>query len=1091
MNSNTLNITIEVDDNGTPKIKKLAKEMGSAAKTGEQGFKRTNKTLGDFNGVASTASKLVADLDDSMNLAIPSLTTIASIGFKTTIAGLTALGAAGAALITSAANQAKEIKNLSSLANMGTEDFQNFAYATQSVGVNSEKLADISKDVQDKLGDFIATGGGEFKDFFEQVAPKVGLTADALQGLSGPDVLIAVKDAMDAANVSAEEQVFYLESLANDASLLTPLLQDNGAALKEQAAQADALGIAISEIESENLLEAGAAIKQLTGLFGALKNKVAAELSPIFTDFANNIVNGMTSGAGGVDTLATSLSVKLLQSLGGVIETMRFFHNGWLGIKLVGTLAIDAIAVSLEKLFGGLRTLMTPLDLLFEGAVKLGAIDVNPFDGVEEALGIFSASSRDVTNSVLADIEKTNAGYDKAKAVITGYVGMVKDSAASDQAAAHWRQAADVAGLAAAEQKSLLNDVVAETGNTSSQIIKIKTDERYQALQLSKDAHEETLKLLEEECREEEKLAAARATAYREMYDDIEHSATEHFDHQLQSLNKQKEEYETLKLDQNITDEWYTQRYKDLEDEKLAKTGDFVDGVRLGWEQMQRDQLTWAEAGRSIFETWTADVTTTLSDSLFAVIKGDFDDMGERWSSLWDSMLQKFTDVIAQMAVTWAVSEIGNMFEGWDIFHSGIWEIKEDEVPAIVQKGEMIIPKEEAKFLRDHVGTQSFEGLLEAVSKPGLPDFSDKFLGHLSEAYVEDALKGLVGMLTGVIGPGQFFDFMMSPNVAVGNTSMALTRTGMNAFGLAGRWTEGGMRFGSMLSMSALGFTGPAAALVGALGGFLGAHIGDIIGDGLDAREFEGFRDAFENGTLAQKRAIAEFVNEMGEFGITNADELGAVLDSFYGYDTITQQYEDLNDMTLPPDSDIQFGDDLGPKGTYDSTGGVPADPSDYDTDYGGDYDGSDSDRDYNSGTGDRDYDGSSSDGIGGYRYGGISYGPESGHWELLHGVEAVVPLKDGAIPVDLSGGYFPILELMRADQYGSADLTGQDSFRKIIARLDRLEREVSRPIVVQAKLKAYIGDKEIKETMRLEAEDVYIEKGNQRGAGRLRYAAA
>ena len=62
MNSNTLNITIEVDDKGTPKIKKLGSEMDAASKKGEKGFKRTNKSLGDFNGTMSTAGKLAVGL---------------------------------------------------------------------------------------------------------------------------------------------------------------------------------------------------------------------------------------------------------------------------------------------------------------------------------------------------------------------------------------------------------------------------------------------------------------------------------------------------------------------------------------------------------------------------------------------------------------------------------------------------------------------------------------------------------------------------------------------------------------------------------------------------------------------------------------------------------------------------------------------------------------------------------------------------------------------------------------------------------------------------------------------------------------------
>lgn len=41
----------------------------------------------------------------------------------------------------------------------------------------------------------------------------------------------------------------------------------------------------------------------------------------------------------------------------------------------------------------------------------------------------------------------------------------------------------------------------------------------------------------------------------------------------------------------------------------------------------------------------------------------------------------------------------------------------------------------------------------------------------------------------------------------------------------------------------------------------------------------------------------------------------------------------------------------------------------------------------------------------GGYAGGGVAYGPTAGHWELLHGTEAVIPLRGGAVPVTIQGG--------------------------------------------------------------------------------------
>ena len=171
-----------------------------------------------------------------------------------------------------AMSDAREIENLSRLAGQSTEEFQAAAYATEQYGISMEKFGDISRDVSDKLGDFTATGGGEFKDFFEQVAPEVGLTAEELQHLSGPDVLLAVKQAMDDANVPMKEQIFYLESIANDASLLIPLLEDSGQKYHELTAEARDLNIVLSEQDISNLSEMN---KELTRVSRTLQSSFA------------------------------------------------------------------------------------------------------------------------------------------------------------------------------------------------------------------------------------------------------------------------------------------------------------------------------------------------------------------------------------------------------------------------------------------------------------------------------------------------------------------------------------------------------------------------------------------------------------------------------------------------------------------------------------------------------------------------------------------------------------------------------------------------------------------------------------------------
>ena len=183
------------------------------------------------------------------------------------VAGLAA-GYLGLSAVIGKANQAmanaREIETMARLAGQSVEDFQAAAYATDRYGVSAEKLGDISKDVSDKLGDFIATGGGEMKDFFEIVAPQVGLTAQELQHLSGPEVLLRMKAAMDQANIPMKQQIFYLEGIANDASLLIPLLENSGEQYHALAKEARDLNVILSEQDISNLREMDRQLQQVS-----------------------------------------------------------------------------------------------------------------------------------------------------------------------------------------------------------------------------------------------------------------------------------------------------------------------------------------------------------------------------------------------------------------------------------------------------------------------------------------------------------------------------------------------------------------------------------------------------------------------------------------------------------------------------------------------------------------------------------------------------------------------------------------------------------------------------------------------------------
>ena len=205
--------------------------------------------------------------------------------------GLAAVAAGGAitAMVVSTANAAKEISNIAQVSGAGTEEFQRFAAGAKTVGIEQDKLGDIFKDFLEKVGEFVQTGGGGMKDFFEQIAPKVGITADAFRNLSGPQALQLYVDSLEKAGLSQEQMSFYLESMASDTTALIPLLRDGG---KEMTALGNAAA-QTGQIMSDQTL---AAAKQLSlqmaefsGIAAGVRNEIVGALLPALVEVANQM----------------------------------------------------------------------------------------------------------------------------------------------------------------------------------------------------------------------------------------------------------------------------------------------------------------------------------------------------------------------------------------------------------------------------------------------------------------------------------------------------------------------------------------------------------------------------------------------------------------------------------------------------------------------------------------------------------------------------------------------------------------------------------------------------------------------------------
>ena len=159
----------------------------------------------------------------------------ASVAASVKLIGVAVAGISFGAFVRGAIQTSKELKVMSNLTGESAAELQRVAPSLERAGISLEKYSDILKDVNDKSHDFLQTGGGPMVDFFEQIAPKVGITADAFKGLSGKDALGLYVKSLEDANLSQEQMTFYMEAIASDSTMLLPLLRNNAAGMNEFA----------------------------------------------------------------------------------------------------------------------------------------------------------------------------------------------------------------------------------------------------------------------------------------------------------------------------------------------------------------------------------------------------------------------------------------------------------------------------------------------------------------------------------------------------------------------------------------------------------------------------------------------------------------------------------------------------------------------------------------------------------------------------------------------------------------------------------------------------------------------------------------
>ena len=348
-------------------------------------------------------------------------------------AAAAAASTAAVAMTRSTVAAANEIGQLAQVADAHPEVLQRWAAASATVGIEQEKLADILKDVNDRVGDFLQTGGGPIADFFENIAPRVGVTAQQFARLSGPEALQLYVTSLEKAGLGQKDMTFYLEAMASDATRLIPLLQNGGAEMGRLGAQAQALGAVLDADAIAAMRRSELALVSMAQVFTGLRNKVAVALAPALEAAANALV----AAAGATGPLGRAFKT-LTDTLGRLFTYAGTFVGLMAGKWVLGFGLATAATL---KTVGALKVLKGALVRTGIGALIVGAGElvywfgrlVTGAGGFGDAMGLLKDLASDVWNKVSLSAQaawaRVESGWASAQAVIYDGLQSVTDAA--------------------------------------------------------------------------------------------------------------------------------------------------------------------------------------------------------------------------------------------------------------------------------------------------------------------------------------------------------------------------------------------------------------------------------------------------------------------------------------------------------------------------------------------------------------------------------------------------------------------------------------------------------------------------------------
>lgn len=610
---------------------------------------------------------------------------VAMTGFATAVsAAAIGAGVAGYNLLKTTSRQITESDRWAKSLNMSTQSLLAWQYAAEKAGVSGDQMADIFKDIGDKIGDAVLNKSGEAVGALDAL----GLSAKKLAGETPDKQLLAISDALEKVKSNAEKTTI-LESLGNDLSKLLPLLDNGSEKLRQYMDAAKKFGVAPDDADIEKLVKVNALFEDMETQVNGVKIELAAglasvdlsvlqksigDMGDVFKDPA--VIQGLTDLVGGVVDLATWL-VRVGAEAGKLIDQYK-------GGSSVG---LNASIPEIERRIKNLNA-----DLDDKGVLasfnRIG-MDVSGKEAeraeLQRRLAFLRNSQSTLPEIKLPEPVKTN--YSLGSGETNGKPknntsGQKVDSAFKSVERSYLRQIEliDTTGKKTAvvtEQQKLQFDIAdgkLQALNDTQKNRLVSLAQEVDRLNAVKKANEENARVAAFVAN----LQAQNENARADLGVDVQGAGIgnkqrerlrERLSIERDFLDQQRElqkQYQSGDISQTVYDR-ETQALKDAQSERLEVQEDYykkVDALQADWVTGARDGLAdWVDDSTN-YAMQAADVMKSALSGISSNIVEMLNGNKASWKDWGISVLKIIEQVMVNMMVANAASSIGSLFAG-------------------------------------------------------------------------------------------------------------------------------------------------------------------------------------------------------------------------------------------------------------------------------------------------------------------------------------------------------------------------------------------------------------------------------------------